>query len=175
MFDFDWQSLLVPSGSVLEIMVRGTVVYLTLFACFRLLPRRTLGGLGPSDLLIIVLIADAVQNAMGNNYESVSEGLVLAATIIGWSQVIDWLDYRLPHLNLASAAPRPLIRDGRILRRNLAREQITEEELMSELRQQGLESTEEVRLAFIEGDGRFSVLRRRGAARLHKPREKPAT
>lgn len=64
MFDLDWSTLLIPTESLVEIAIRGTVVYLVLFLAMRLLPRRTIGALGPSDLLVVVLIADAVQNAM---------------------------------------------------------------------------------------------------------------
>ena len=163
MLEIDWNSLLVPSGSLAEIFVRGTFIYLLLFAAMRLLPRRTIGAMGPSDLLVVVLIADAVQNAMSGSYESVSEGVVLAATIFGWSTLIDWLDYRFPHLNLASAKPLQVIANGQLLRHNMRRQQITEEEVMSQLREHGLDSPRNVVGAFVEGDGHFSVLVRGGA------------
>lgn len=156
----DWQQMLIPGSSLLEIVLRGSVVYLTLFAAFRLLPRRTAGAMGPSDLLVLVLIADAVQNGMAGGYESVTEALVLAATIIGWAQLIDWLDYRFPRLRIAAPGPRQVIRDGEIIWNNLKREQVSEEELRSQLREQGLDSTEDVVAAYIEGDGHLSILRR---------------
>ena len=162
MFDIDWQELFVPSGSLAEIFVRGTVIYLLLFAALRLLPRRTAGALAPSDILVLVIIADAVQNAMAGEYRSITEGVLLAATIFGWATLIDWLDYRFPRLHIGSARAVQVIREGEILWNNLKREQVSEEELMSELRQQGLDSTRDVIAAFIEGDGHFSILRRGG-------------
>jgi uncharacterized membrane protein YcaP (DUF421 family) len=164
MFDFDWESLFVPSGSLLEIFVRGSVVYLVLFAAMRFLPRRTVGEAGPSDLLILVLIADAVQNGMAGGYNSVPEALLLAAVIFGWALVIDWLDHRNPGWQLAGARPLALIRDGRILRENLKRHLLTEDELFAQLREHGLESPERVRRAYIEGDGQFTVILRGGPA-----------
>jgi uncharacterized membrane protein YcaP (DUF421 family) len=158
----DWSKLFVPSGSIVEIVIRGTLIYLLLFAAMRLLPRRQVGGLVAADLLIVVLIADALQNAMAGSYKSITEGIVLAAVIFGWAYVIDWLDYRFPHLNIAAAGPLPVVRNGRFMHRNMAREQVSEEEVLSALRLHGLDSTQNVATAYIEGDGRFSVLLREG-------------
>jgi uncharacterized membrane protein YcaP (DUF421 family) len=163
MFDLDWQEILVPSASIAEVMVRGTMVYLTLFFVMRFLPRRTMGAMGPSDLLIIVLLADAVQQAMAGKYESVTEGLVLAATLIFWAFAIDWLDYRFPMLHLSDGKQIPLIRNGKFIYKNMNRQMITEDEVMAQLRQHGLDSARSVQSAYLEGDGHFSVLLRGGA------------
>ena len=162
MASVDWSKLFIPSGSLLEILIRGTVMYLLLFAAMRLLPRRQVGGLVNADLLIVVLIADAVQNAMAGGYRSITEGVVLAAVIFGWATVIDWLDFKFPRLNLAAARALPVVRNGRFMHRNMAREQVSEEEILAALRQHGLDSIEPVATAYIEGDGRFSVLLRGG-------------
>ncbi len=138
--------------------VRGTLTYMGLFALLRLLPSREIGSLSTADLLVIVLVADAAQNAMGSTYTSITEGLVLVVTILFWSYVIDWLDFRFPRLHLASSPPLLLIRNGRILRKNLARERMTAAELMGQLRQQGVESVLQVKRAYVEGDGKISVI-----------------
>ena len=160
MFDIDWQELLIPSKSVLEIIIRGTMVYLFLFIAMRFLPRRTIGAMGPSDLLVIVLIADAVQHAMANNYESVTEGLILAVTIFGWATLIDWLDHRFPEWHIAEAKPLRIVANGKLLRKNMERQQITEQEVLAQLRQHGLDSPEKVVSAYLEGDGHMSVITR---------------
>lgn len=170
--DVDWQALFIPSGSLVELFIRGSAVYLALFLVLRVLPRRTMGGMGPSDILIIVLIADAVQEAMAGKYESITEGLVLAATILSWAVAIDWLDYRFPKLHLSDGKEIPLIRNGRIIRRNLDRQKITEDEVMAQLRQHGLSSEKDVEAAYLEGDGHVSVLLRGGIP--FKPPEKRA-
>jgi hypothetical protein len=77
----DWQSVFRPSLHVGEIILRGTVVYLFLFLLLRLL-RRGAGTIGISDLLVVVLIADAAQNAMASEYKSITEGLILVTTIV---------------------------------------------------------------------------------------------
>ena len=69
----------------LELVLRGTAVYWALFLLFRFLLRRDAGSLGIADILLLVLIADASQNAMAGGYDSVGDGLVLIATIAGWN------------------------------------------------------------------------------------------
>src|SRR4051794_34577524 len=126
----DWNSVLVPTVSLLELVVRGSVMYLVLFALLRVLVRRHVGTLGLSDLLLLVLIADAAQNAMSSEYHSVPEGIVLCGTLIGWSFLLDWLSYRYRWLRpLLEPAPLPLIVNGKFNRRNMRQELITIDEL----------------------------------------------
>ena len=115
-----------------------------------------------TDLLVVVLIADAAQNGMAKEYRSVTEGVVLVATIIGWDYALDWLGYRIPAFQrLVRPAPLTLVRDGKLLRQNMRRELITTEELMAHLREQGLASLKDVRSATMEADGRISVIKAR--------------
>jgi uncharacterized membrane protein YcaP (DUF421 family) len=94
----NWQELFVPKHSIVEMLVRGTIMYLALFLILRFVARRQFGQLGIADLLVIVLIADASQNAMANEYRSVTEGLVLVLTIVFWDYALDWLGYHVPFL-----------------------------------------------------------------------------
>ncbi|HEX8151223.1 MAG TPA: YetF domain-containing protein [Pyrinomonadaceae bacterium] len=159
LLQIDWESVFVPTVSLSEIVLRGTLVYLLLFFVLRVL-RREAGALGISDLLVVVLIADAAQNAMSSEYKSVTEGAVLVGTIIAWDYSLDWLGYRFPAVGrLLRPAPLPLVRDGRALRQNLRKEMISMEELMSQLREQGVESLSEVKLCHLEGDGHVSVIK----------------
>ena len=162
MFEVDWSELFIPGGSLAAIAIRGTIIYLVLFTAMRFLPRRTIGQASASDLLIIVLIADAVQNAMADEYRSITEGVLLAAVIIGWALLIDWLDQRFPHLHISGGKELLLIEDGKLLRHNMSRQLITEDEVLAQLRQHGLESPAQVRKGYIEGDGHFSLLLRGG-------------
>ena len=167
----DWQQIFVPSGSVLEIMIRGTVIYLVLFLTMRFLPRRTIGGMSASDLLIVVLIADAVQNGMSNDYKSVTEGIVLAATIIGWATFIDWLDFKFPHWHIASGTEVAVLERGKILKDRLDSQFMTEDELLSQLRMHGQDSPATVKKAYLEGDGHISVILNSGE-RVEPPKKR---
>lgn len=157
----DWEALLIPEHSLVEIFLRGTIVYIALFCILRFFMKRQSGVIGIADLLVIVLIADAAQNAMANEYKSLTEGICLVLTIVFWNFAIDWLGYHVPAMGrFTRPPPLVLIKDGRMLRRNMRQEMITTEELMSQLRQQGIEDPSEVKNAFIEGDGQISIIRR---------------
>jgi uncharacterized membrane protein YcaP (DUF421 family) len=156
----DWKSVFVPSLHIAEIFLRGTMVYLFLLLVLRLL-RRQAGAIGLSDLLVIVLIADAAQNAMASEYKSITEGIILIMTIACWDYFLDWLGFRFPRIQgLIRPGPLLLIKDGQIQRRNMRQEIITEDELMAQLRKQGVESVEEVKKCYLEGDGQISVVTR---------------
>jgi uncharacterized membrane protein YcaP (DUF421 family) len=171
LFQIDWAHLLVPTVALGEIMLRGSLVYLLIFALMRVTLKREAGSVALPDLLMVVLIADAAQNAMATEYRSITEGLVLVATIIGWNYALDWLAQAFPRLRpVIHPPPLPLVQDGRLLRQNMRKEFITEEELMSQLRQQGCEELSTVKKAYIEGDGRISVIRMDEGNASHAPR-----
>ncbi len=151
--------LLRPDVPILEMILRGTLIYLGLFALLRLL-RRPTGQLGIADLLLITILADASQNAMGGAYESIGSGGVLILTIVFWDQTIDRLSYRYRWFSrLAEATPELLIESGRIQRRTLARLHLSEEELHSQLRQHGVGDFSTIRRCYLEPDGHISVQR----------------
>lgn len=158
-FDVDWQSVFALDTPILEIFVRGTIIYLTLFVLLRLVVKRQAGTVGITDLLVVVLLADAVQNGMAGNYHSVTDAIILVATIIFWSYALDWVGYRFPKLRrFIHPEPLLLVKGGRMIRKNMERELITEEELRSALREQGVDSLDQVKECYMEGDGHFSVI-----------------
>jgi uncharacterized membrane protein YcaP (DUF421 family) len=162
LFHVDWSELLIPTHSVAEMFVRGTVMYFTLVVVLRLLLKRQTGAIGLADLLLVVIIADAAQNSFSKDYRSLSEGIVLVLTIVLWDYVLDWIGYRFPGLGrLLHPQPLLLIKDGRMLKRNLRKEAISEEELMSQLREKGIEKPTEVKKAYIEGDGHISIIEKK--------------
>jgi uncharacterized membrane protein YcaP (DUF421 family) len=163
LFAIDWVQVFKPDTPPLEIFLRGTIVYLSLFILLRLVLRREAGTVGMSDLLVVVLIADAAQNAMAGNYNSVPDGLLLVATIVFWSFAVEWMGYHVPWIGRFVHPPALLlVRNGQLLRRNMRRELITEEELMTQLRLQGVEDLGSVRKACMEGDGQISVVKANG-------------
>lgn len=156
--DVDWRTLFVPQASLLELFIRGSGMYLVVFALLRILVRRHVGSLGIADLLVLVLIADAAQNGMAAEYRSISEGIVLCATIIGWSCLLDWLAFRFRFIRkLLEPPPLVVLRDGVLEKKSLKRELITREEMESLLRHHGVMDPRTVRIAFIEPDGQLSV------------------
>jgi len=159
MTDIDWVRLWMPETPVLEILIRGTAMYLGLFVLLRLVLKRQSGSVGITDLLVVVLLADAAQNGMADDYQSIPDGLLLVATIVGWSYALDWLGYRFPAVQrFLNPPPLLLIKDGVLQRRNMRKELITEAELMGQLREQGVDGLERVKCAFMEADGQISVV-----------------
>lgn len=155
-----WTALLSFSADPWEIVFRGTAIYWFLFVMFRGVLRRDTGAVGITDILLIVLIADAAQNAMAGDYKTVPEGMLLVATLVGWNVLADWASFRFPAMRrLLQPPPLMLVRNGQVLHRNLRREFLTMGELMAALRQSGVESPGEVRLACMEADGSISIIK----------------
>lgn len=150
--------MFVPTESVLEILLRGTIMYMGMFVLLRIF-RRQAGTVGIADLLVVVVIADAAQNGMAGDSRSITEALLLISTIVVWDWAFDWMGYRSPLFErLISPKPLLLIKNGRVIGRNLRREMITEDELESQLRLQGIEDRKKVRECYLESNGRFSFL-----------------
>lgn len=159
LFDVNWQELFIPSISIVELFLRGSMVYLILFFVLRFIPSRQLGTLGITDLLLVVLFAEAAQNAMATNYTSITEGAILLGTVMFWSYFLNWVGYKFPPFQrFLNPPPLLLINNGQIIDRHMQRELITEDELMSKLRQQGVEFIKDVKKAYIESDGGISII-----------------
>jgi uncharacterized membrane protein YcaP (DUF421 family) len=159
MMTIDWRAIFVPTGSIAELVVRGSLMYLLILAGFRIF-RRDAGSLGVSDLLVVVLIADAAQNGMAGEYHSLTEGVVLVATIFVWNVCLDWLAFRFPAVHWLLHPPRlVLVRNGKIHAKNLHSQMLTKEDLLEQLREQGIEDIRRVRHCSLESDGHLSVIK----------------
>jgi uncharacterized membrane protein YcaP (DUF421 family) len=168
-----WSTYFAVTVSPAELFIRGTLVYWFLFLVFRFVMRRDAGTIGIADLLVLVLIADASQNAMSGGYTTVAEGFVLVGTILGWNWLIDWASFHSPAVARFTTPPAiVLVKHGRVLQRNLRREHLSSEELESKLREQGVERLEDVKVAMMESDGAISVIRY-SSPRPHARRKRP--
>lgn len=157
----DWRGMLLPDTPVLEIVIRGTVMYIGLLLLLRFVQRRPSSSMSTTDVLVIVLLADASQNAMAGDYKSLPDGLLLVAVIVTWSLGLNWLGYHSRRAErLLHPPPTLLVRDGVPDARALRRELITDEELMSALREQGIRDIADVEEAQLEGNGKLSVFGR---------------
>jgi uncharacterized membrane protein YcaP (DUF421 family) len=143
-----------------EMIVRGSAVYWFLFLLFRFVLRRDAGSIGIADILLLVLIADAAQNAMAGDYHTLADGFVLVTTIAGWNWLIDYLGFRFPRLR-KWVEPRPvvLVRHGHLQPAAMRRQMVTTEELLSRLREHGIDKLADVKFARMETDGDISVIR----------------
>jgi uncharacterized membrane protein YcaP (DUF421 family) len=161
LFDIDWRSMFVPSESPLEMVIRGTLIYFFCFVVLRLL-RRGVGQLGITDVLIVVLIADAAQNGMSSDYKSVTEGVVLISTLVFWDYFLDYLGTKSKAVErFIRPSKLLLIKDGKMLPKNMRKELLTVEELLSQIRLQGVEDVSEVEECYLEGEGSVSVIKKK--------------
>lgn len=163
MESIDWTELFGFSISPWELVIRGSAMYWFLFIIFRFIIRRNVGAVGIADILLLVIVADAAQNAFSGEYRSITDGMFLISVLIGWNYLLDWLNFRWPAFRrFAQPPPLLLVREGRIVRRNLRVERITEEELQAKLREQGVGSLDAVKSAHMESDGQISVIKHSG-------------
>jgi uncharacterized membrane protein YcaP (DUF421 family) len=145
---------------LLDIAARCLVIYLTLLVGIRLTGKRQVGQLTPFDLLLLLLLANAVQNAMVGPDTSLVGGLVAAATLFAVNTVVARVARRSGHAaRILEGMPTILIRKGDILEENLAAEGISREDLLRALREHGVDDPSLVRSAILEVDGTISVLR----------------
>jgi len=165
LWTIDWGDMLRPSHSVFELILRATIMYFVIVALLKLVVKRQTGGVGPTDILVIVLIAEVAGPGFTADYVSVVEGAVLVATLLFWSYSIEWLSYRFPKFERFFQPPTLLlIQNGRMLPRNMRAELITKEELMTHLREEGIHDLTDVRQACMESDGMISVIKKGGSS-----------
>jgi uncharacterized membrane protein YcaP (DUF421 family) len=170
----DWGQVFGVRVPVAELLVRGTVMYLFLYALFRVVIRRRVGAIGMADLLVLVIIADAAQNGMAGEYTTVTEAAVLVCTIVAWNHFFDWLGFRFPRLETwLQPPPLPVVHRGRILRRNMRLELISEQELLAKLREHGVQRVEDVERALIEPDGQVTVIPRAASGHPERGASRP--
>ena len=142
----NWESIFLPDTPLLEIIIRGTIMYIVLFIMLRIILKRQTGTLSMTDLLLITLLADAAQNAMAGEYKSIPDGVVLVGTIIFWNYAFDWLSYKSEWFSrLIEPPPLPLIQNGNMLHRNMWREIIMEDDLLTKLRELGFDYISKVK------------------------------
>ena len=152
--------LFSPDQPLLEMVVRGSVIYWFLLIVFRFVLRRDVGSMSMADLLFIVLVADASSSAMQGEYRSVTKGIALLGTLIGWNYLLDVLAYRSAKVAaFLEPPPEPLVRHGKFVARTLRKERITVEEVLAKLREEGIEDLSVIKIARLEGDGKVSVIR----------------
>ena len=161
LFNIDWHDLhvmFVPTESIFEIIIRGTIMYLAMYSLLRIF-RRQSGTVGVADVLVIVVIADAGQNGMAGDSKSITEALILIMTIVLWDFFFDWLGFKSTFAaRFLTPNPLLLIEDGKFIKKNLNKEFLTEDEVYSQLREQGLEDATNIKQCYIESNGHFSIL-----------------
>lgn len=155
------RDLFIPGTTLAEKIIRPVAVYVFLVLILRVGGRRELAQMNAFDLVVLLTLSNAVQNAIIGDDNSLLGGFVGAATLVLVNLVMIRFLYRHPKLERQlEGGPVSLVKDGRVLRQNLERELITEDELLAAIRRQGVDRVEACTEVILETSGTISVLAR---------------
>ncbi len=156
----------------LKIALSSGAVYLFLIVAIRLFGKKELAQLSIIDLVFILLISNAVQNAMVGPDSSLSGGLIAASTLFVVNYLFKYLLYRFPKLeNIVQGADLMLIYKGQLNVSNMNKARITREEVLEAVREHGVSEIREVDLAVLETDGNISIISNEYKKRTTKKRK----
>ena len=153
------------SVPIWELIVRSVLVYGFLLILLRLTGKRQVGQLAPFELVLLLVLSNAVQNSMNGGDNSLIGGLVSATTLVGLNQAIGLATYRSKRLEaLIEGRPQVLIHNGQLYDAVLRDAKLTQHELHAALRQNGCDSVDDVHLAVLENNGSITVVQRKRSA-----------
>jgi uncharacterized membrane protein YcaP (DUF421 family) len=153
--------LLIPEAPVAALVLRAVVVYAFLLLVLRLAGRRELGQMTSFDLILLLVISNAVQNSINAGDNSLVGGLVSAAVLVLLNWAVGWAAYRWRRVErLVQGRPVRIVSDGKVHLGALRRELLTLAELRSALRKQGITRVSECRQVILEPDGTLTAVRR---------------
>lgn len=143
---------------VIEKILRPMIVYLCLIVFLRLFGKRELAQLNPFDLVVLLSLSNTVQNAMIGDDNSVTGGMIGAFSLLAINWLLTWVLFRMPKLNeTVEGSETVLIRRGKVDRKAMEKEALTELELLSVIHKQGLDDFSEVEKCVLEPNGTFYV------------------
>ena len=141
-----------------EFVLRAVVVYAFLIVLLRLTGKRQVGQLAPFDLVLLLVLSNAVQNSMNGGDNSLVGGLISAATLVLLNFAVGQAAYRNKRLeSLIEGRPQILVHTGKLYEDVLIRAQMTHHELNAALRRSGCATVEDVHMAVLENNGQISV------------------
>jgi len=153
--------LLLPEAPVWALVVRAVAVYAFLVVVLRVAGRRELAQMTSFDLVLLLVISNAVQNSLNAGDNSLTGGIVSAVTLVVLNWVLGWATYRWRRVErIVSGKPIRIVTDGRVHVQALRKELLTLDELRSALRKQGIMRITDCSQVVLEPDGTFSVVRR---------------
>lgn len=142
------------------LVVRAVIVYVFLGIALRIAGRRELAQMTAFDLVLLLILANAVQNSINAGDNSLGGGLISAATLLAINFAVGEAAYRWRWFErIVQGRPLTLVRDGKLVMRNLRRERITVEELRSALRKQNVDGVSRCKQAVLESDGTLTAVR----------------
>jgi uncharacterized membrane protein YcaP (DUF421 family) len=145
-----------------ELILRAAIVYVFLLVVLRITGKRQVGQLAPFDLVLLLVLSNAVQNSMNGGDNSLVGGLVSVLTLLSINYVIGFATFRSKRLEaIIEGRPQVLIHNGHLFQDVMAQAQLTHHELEAALRQAGCASIGECHSAILENNGTISVVERK--------------
>ncbi len=143
-----------------EFVIRALIIYGFLLILLRLTGKRQIGQMSPFDLVLLLVLSNAVQNSMNGGDNTILGGMILAVTLVACNAALGYVTYRSKTVEkIVEGEPEVLIFDGKLIKKTLEKEGLTMDELMGALRVAGCEKVEEVHLATMELNGQISIVR----------------
>jgi uncharacterized membrane protein YcaP (DUF421 family) len=145
-----------------ELIIRSAIVYGFLIGILRLTGKRQVGQLAPFDLVLLLILSNAVQNSMNGGDSSLVGGLISAATLVALNYGVGLATFKSKRLEMViEGRPQVLVYDGKLFEDVLAGAKLTHQELQAALRQAGCARVEDVQSAILENNGAISVIQRK--------------
>lgn len=142
-----------------DLVLRAVSVYLFMFILMRVWGRKHLGQVTPFDFILLLFISESVQNAIVDDDKSVTGAFIVILTFLSLNTVVNRLTFRFPVLErILSGKPKVIVEDGKIIEKVKHREYISDQELQTALREEGIEDLSKVKKATVETNGRISVV-----------------
>lgn len=148
-------------GHWYELVIRASTIFAFLFIVFRLWGKKHMGEIAAFDLLLMLLMSEAVQNSLVDDDKSITAGMIVITTLIVLNIIMGRLSYRSRKLErILDGEPIDLIRNGRIIEEVLKKEKMTTQQLLECIREEGVESVKQVKRATLESNGKISVIKK---------------
>ena len=143
----------------MDIVLRGVFVFVFLYVLMRMIGRRELSSLEPFDLILLIVLGDAVQQGLTQDDYSLTGAFLAIGTIAIMQVTVSYANFRFPKLRpVLDGEPIVVVQDGKPIEKNLKRERLTVEEVMEEARGQQIESLDKVQWAVLETSGKLSFI-----------------
>ncbi len=145
----------------MDLALRAAFLFFFVFMVTRLIGRRELSGLEPFDLILLIVLGDAIQQGLTQDDYSVTGALIVVSTLAGLQVFLSYVGFRFERLRpLLEGNPIVVVQDGKPIERNLRRERLAVEEVLEEARQQQISSLDEIAWAIVESSGNISFIKK---------------
>ena len=145
----------------MDLAIRAVALFGFVYLLTRIIGRRELSSMEPFDLILLIVIGDAIQQGLTQDDYSVTGAVIVIGTFAVLQILVSYLSYRFPRLRPAlDGEPIVVVQDGKPIEKNLARERVTMDDLASAMRRQSIATLDEVQWAVMETSGSISFIKK---------------